>query len=95
MEENNRNDTLGYPIWGTCLGFQLISILALDGKGRLTRCQSVDVPLKLDFVVGNDADTIRNHSKMFSEADDHTLKVYYHHSINIFIFLPVLFSSRS
>ena len=44
-------DTKGdvYPIWGTCLGFELLAYLSNDEKEVLTGCQSQDRALSLKF----------------------------------------------
>jgi len=47
VEANNRGDY--YPIWGTCLGLELLSVLS-SGKNVLDSCESVDVSLPMKFV---------------------------------------------
>ena len=38
-----------YPIWGTCLGFELLALLAAEGQENLARCYSVDQALALNL----------------------------------------------
>lgn len=47
IEANDRGDY--YPIWGTCLGFELLSVLTADDN-HLTDCSANDMLLKMDFV---------------------------------------------
>lgn len=49
VEANDRGDF--YPIWGTCLGFELLSVLTAD-KNMLSNCSANDIVLKMDFVEG-------------------------------------------
>ena len=34
-----------YPIWGTCLGFELLTLFAAEGQRNLASCYSVDQAL--------------------------------------------------
>merc|ERR1712072_178273 len=38
-----------YPIWGTCLGFELLALLAADGQPSLASCKSQDQALALEL----------------------------------------------
>merc|ERR1712156_303849 len=38
-----------YPIWGTCLGFELLALLAAEGQENLASCLSVDQALALNL----------------------------------------------
>jgi len=38
-----------YPIWGTCLGFELLALLAAEGQPNLASCLSVDQALALNL----------------------------------------------
>ena len=38
-----------YPIWGTCLGFELLALLAAEGQENLAACLSVDQALALNL----------------------------------------------
>ena len=38
-----------YPIWGTCLGFELLALFANDDKPNLHRCWSQDQALALNL----------------------------------------------
>lgn len=44
IEANDRGDY--YPIWGTCLGFELLSVL-VEGKNILSRCESHDCSINI------------------------------------------------
>jgi len=46
--QENRNGEY-FPIWGTCLGFEMMALMAAQGQPNLKRCQSYDqaVPLKM------------------------------------------------
>ena len=37
-----------WPIWGTCLGFELLAFLAMNETHSLTRCSSMQQPLPLN-----------------------------------------------
>ena len=63
-----------YPIWGTCLGFELLLTL-VDPNLTLNDCDSTDVSNKLDFT--SDYKT----SRLFKSADPQLTEVfidYYH-----------------
>lgn len=51
MEANNNGDY--FPIWGTCLGFELLLYLAAGKKNYLTACNSYDRALPMNFTSGN------------------------------------------
>ena len=51
IDANNRGDF--FPVWGTCLGFELLLCLAA-GKNYLTTCSSYDRALPLTFRSGDD-----------------------------------------
>ena len=38
-----------YPIWGTCLGFELLTLFANQGQANLASCYSVDQALALNL----------------------------------------------
>ena len=38
-----------YPIWGTCLGFELLALFAAEGQENLASCYSVDQALALNL----------------------------------------------
>jgi len=38
-----------YPIWGTCLGFELLALFAAEGQENLASCLSVDQALALNL----------------------------------------------
>lgn len=40
------------PIWGTCLGFELLTYLSADGNEHRAHCSSDRQPLALEFVDG-------------------------------------------
>jgi len=39
-----------FPIWGTCLGFEMLALAANDGQPNLKRCLSYDQALPLDLL---------------------------------------------
>lgn len=47
VEANDRGDF--YPIWGTCLGHELLTVLS-SGKNELDSCQSLDMTSRVEFV---------------------------------------------
>lgn len=51
-----------FPVWGTCLGFELLTYLATDGKNILTPCEAENVALPLELKQGY------NSSKLFGDA---------------------------
>ena len=44
-----REDRNPYPIWGTCLGFELLALFANNDEPYLSRCWSQDQALPLNF----------------------------------------------
>jgi len=51
-----------FPIWGTCLGFELLALLANDEEPYLKRCNSYPQSLPLDLVSG------WQNSRLYGEA---------------------------
>ena len=49
-EANDAGDT--FPIWGTCNGFELLTVLSSKGQPRLTDCYSHDQAVPLNFLTG-------------------------------------------
>jgi gamma-glutamyl hydrolase len=49
-QENDAGEV--FPIWGTCLGFEMLALMANDGQPNLARCLAVDQPLPLDLLPG-------------------------------------------
>jgi len=47
-----------YPIWGTCLGFELLALLAANGQPNLASCKSQDQALALELTEEWDASFI-------------------------------------
>ena len=41
-----------FPIWGTCNGFELPTVLSSQDKSRLTRCESENLANSLHFIPG-------------------------------------------
>ncbi|XP_032242688.1 gamma-glutamyl hydrolase isoform X2 [Nematostella vectensis] len=59
MEANDNGDV--FPLWGTCLGFQLLHVRAAKGKDVLTKCSGENVSLPLNFTDGyKDSRMFRN-----------------------------------
>lgn len=50
VEANEQGDY--FPVWGTCLGFELLTYMAAGGKNYLTPCNSYDRALPLQFLPG-------------------------------------------
>ncbi|GAB0094655.1 gamma-glutamyl hydrolase [Sergentomyia squamirostris] len=46
-ELNDQGDY--FPLWGTCLGFELLTYLSADGREHRAHCSSQKQPLPLDF----------------------------------------------
>jgi len=46
-QANDRGDY--FPIWATCLGFEMLASLLVDGKTVLTDCAAHDIALPLNF----------------------------------------------
>jgi len=49
-EENDAGEV--FPIWGTCLGFEMLALKANEGQANLKSCLSYDQALPLDLVDG-------------------------------------------
>ncbi|KAF0305914.1 Gamma-glutamyl hydrolase [Amphibalanus amphitrite] len=58
-----------FPIWGTCLGFELLTYLELDGR-HLADCSSSNQALPLDFTPDGTS------SRMFSGASQQLLDIF-------------------
>lgn len=41
-----------FPVWGTCLGFELLSCLANNRVNILTNCEADNIPMPLEFRPG-------------------------------------------
>lgn len=50
IEMNNQGDY--FPIWGTCLGFELLTYLSAHGNEHRAHCSSINQPLPLEFKPG-------------------------------------------
>nr|ALS04696.1 gamma-glutamyl hydrolase [Pseudodiaptomus poplesia] len=53
-----------FPIWGTCLGFELLGLLSIEGQHYLKRCSASNIHLPLEFLPEWEQ------SKIFREASD-------------------------
>ena len=49
-EANDAGDT--FPIWGTCNGFELLTVLSSKDHSRLTHCDSQDDAVPHNFISG-------------------------------------------
>lgn len=67
-----KNQKRYYPVWGTCLGFELLTILQA-GEDVLTKCDSRNVAMNLNFVEGilNN----NNPTRLFRNADSKIIQV--------------------
>jgi len=59
-EANDEGDI--FPLWGTCNGFELLTVLSSKDKSRLTDCDSQDQAVPLNFL------DQWQHSSLFSSA---------------------------
>lgn len=50
IELNEKGDY--FPIWGTCLGFELITFLAAGQKELRSSCSATNIKLPLEFMSG-------------------------------------------
>ena len=41
-----------FPVWGTCNGFELLTVLSLHDMSRLTHCQSENLANPLHLIPG-------------------------------------------
>ena len=55
-EANDRGDF--FPIWGTCNGFELLTVLSSGDQSRLTTCDSQDEAVPLMFYPGGEASNL-------------------------------------
>ncbi|CAO1304490.1 unnamed protein product, partial [Diamesa hyperborea] len=67
IEMNNQGDY--FPIWGTCLGFELLTYLSANGNEHRAHCSSMNQPLPLEFQP--DYQT----SRMFRDAPAKVVKI--------------------
>ena len=51
-EANDKGDL--FPIWGTCNGFELLTVLSSGDRSRLTNCDSQDEAVPLIFYPGGE-----------------------------------------
>lgn len=58
-----------FPLWGTCLGFELITYLSANRTEIRASCTSQSQPLPLKF-----KDDFKN-SRMFKDAPDRVVKI--------------------
>ena len=73
-----------FPIWGTCLGFQALHVLTANSSGVLSKFDSDDIPLPLNFT--EEASS----SRMFENISPRLYKIlaaenvtYNHHSYGV------------
>lgn len=41
-----------FPVWGTCLGFEMLGLISTGGSPYLARCDSNDQALALELLDG-------------------------------------------
>lgn len=58
-----------FPLWGTCLGFELLTYLSADGREHRAHCSSTNQPLPLVF-----KDDFKS-SRMFKGASEEIVKI--------------------
>jgi len=66
-----------FPIWATCLGFELVTFLSNDEVPNLKSCNSVDQPLPLEFIEGWLG------SRMFEQADPEITDIMWTENVTI------------
>merc|ERR1712215_218410 len=66
IQANDAGDT--FPIWGTCNGFELLTVLSSRDLSRLTNCDSQDQAVPLNFLPE------WHYSNLFSEAPSDVLR---------------------
>ncbi len=62
IEANNNGDF--FPVWGTCLGFELLLYLSAGKKNYLTTCNSYNRALSLNFSSGETSPSIIFHFRL-------------------------------
>lgn len=67
VEMNNNGDNM--PIWGTCLGFQLLTFVSLNGTENRAHCSSMNQPLPLVFKPDY------RESRLFKDAPNETIRI--------------------
>lgn len=67
IEMNERGNY--FPVWGTCLGFELLTYLSADGNEHRAHCSSNNQALPLVF-----KEDFRS-SRLFANAPEATLKI--------------------
>ncbi|XP_022901962.1 gamma-glutamyl hydrolase-like [Onthophagus taurus] len=67
IELNNKGDY--YPIWGTCLGMELLPYVASKGKDFLSKCSAKKIAQPLHFTANFKS------SKIFSRAPDEIVTI--------------------
>lgn len=63
LKKNQAGDY--FPVWGTCLGFELLSYFAAEQVNILTSCEAENVAMPLDFISGF------NTTRLFKDAPHH------------------------
>jgi gamma-glutamyl hydrolase len=58
-----------FPLWGTCLGFELLTYLSAEGREHRAHCSSQSQGLPLVF-----KDDFKS-SRMFKSASEETIKI--------------------
>jgi len=74
LAANNQHDF--FPIWGTCLGFELLTYLELSER-RLANCSSQNQALPLEFTPEGCS------SRMFANAGEPLLRVFAQQNVTI------------
>lgn len=65
-EANERGEF--YPIWGTCLGMELLTVLSSDNN-TLVGCHANDLSLKLEFVDRGEMFRPQNYANLTQDSD--------------------------
>jgi gamma-glutamyl hydrolase len=64
-----------FPLWGTCLGFELLTYLSADGVEHRTDCSSHNQALPLDF-----KDDFKS-SRLFENAPENVVRILTNESV--------------
>ena len=70
VDRRNSND---FPIWGTCLGMEMLAYLAANFTSLTFRCRNQDAQTSLNFTMTDDQ--LRSQTSLFHGITDDQLKV--------------------
>jgi len=78
-EANDAGDS--FPIWGTCNGFELLTVLSSKDHSRLTDCDSQDQAVPLNFLSGWDKSEVFSSAPpdVIREITEEKITINFHH----------------